>query len=133
MLLEKRKKRVTEIPTASTADIGFLLIIFFLSTSTMDVNKGVSLTLPPKGEKIEVQKKNIANLLINARGDIMLNEELVTLTSISERVRQMLQDNPMLLFSVKTDVHTKYDVFIDVLDQLKKANAPRISIAEPEG
>ena len=132
-LLKKRPKKKAEIPTTSTADIGFLLMIFFITTSTMDTDKGMSLSLPPKGEQLEVQKKNIANLLINADGQIMMNEEPIQLSAISERARQMLRDNPIIIFSVKTDVRTKYDVYIDVVDQLKRANAQRISIAEPEG
>jgi len=132
-LLKKKAKKKAEIPTTSTADIGFLLMIFFITTSTMDTDKGLSLSLPPKGEQLEVQKKNIANLLINADGQIMLNEEPIQLSAIGERARQMLRDNPILIFSVKTDVRTKYDVYIDVVDQLKRANAQRISIAEPEG
>ena len=130
--MKKRRGRGVEIPTASLADIGFLLIIFFLVTSTMDTDKGLSLSLPPKGEQIEVQKKNIANLLIRSDGQVMLNEDPIPITAISERARQMLRENPILIFSVKTDVRTKYDVYVDVLDQLKRANAQRISIAEPE-
>jgi len=133
MALNKKKRKKAEIPTTSTADIGFLLMIFFITTSTMDTDKGLSLSLPPKGEQIEVQKRNIANLLINADGQIMLNEEPIALAAISERARQMLRDNSILIFSVKTDLRTKYDIYIDVLDQLKRANAQRISIAEPEG
>jgi len=133
MALKKRKKKKADIPTASTADIGFLLLIFFICTSTMDTDKGLSLSLPPKGDELQVHKRNIANLLVNADGQIMLNEEPISLSAISERARQMLQENSLLIFSVKTDAHTKYDVYIDVLDQLKKANAQRISIAEPEG
>ncbi len=132
MLLENEKRRSSEIPTASLADIAFLLLVFFLVTTTIDTDKGLSLALPPKGETKEVRKKNIANILINAEGQVMLNEEPIEITMIRERARQMLRENPNLIFSVKTDRKTKYQVYIKVLDQLKQANAQRISIAEPE-
>jgi biopolymer transport protein ExbD len=131
MALQKRKKEV-EIPTSSLADIAFLLLVFFLVTTTVDVDKGLSLVLPEKGQETKVRQKNIASLLINAEGQIMLNEEPVELRQIKDRVRLMLQENPLLILSVKTDRNTRYDVYIDVIDQLKQANAPRISIAEPE-
>ncbi|MBD3386832.1 biopolymer transporter ExbD [candidate division KSB1 bacterium] len=131
MALEKRKKEV-EIPTSSLADIAFLLLVFFLVTTTVDVDKGLSLVLPEKGQETKVRQKNIASLLINAGGQIMLNEEPVELRQIKDRVRLMLQENPLLILSVKTDRNTRYDVYVDVIDQLKQANAPRISIAEPE-
>ncbi len=131
MALNKRKKEV-EIPTSSLADIAFLLLVFFLVTTTIDTDKGLSLVLPEKGQETKVREKNMAKLLINADGMIMLNEEPIEMRQIEDRVRLMLQENPLLIFSVKTDRNTKYDIYIDVIDQLKQANASRISIAEPE-
>ena len=132
MFLGKRKKGAVEIPTASLADIAFLLLVFFLVTTTIDTDKGIALVLPDRGEATEVRKKNIANLLINANGEVLLREEPIAINLIAERARQMLMENDKLIFSVKTDARTKYEVFIKVLDQLKQANATRISIAEPE-
>ena len=129
---EKERKEGVEIPTSSLADIAFLLLIFFLVTTTIDTDKGLSLVLPEKGQETEVRKKNITNLLVNAGGQIMLDEEPIELRQVKERVRLKLQENPLMIFSVKTDAKTKYDIYIDVIDQLKQANATRISIAEPE-
>lgn len=132
MALKRDRKVPVEPPTSSLADIAFLLLVFFLVTTTVDVDKGLSLSLPEKGQVTEVRKKNIANLLINATGQVMLNEEPIELNMVRERARLMMQENPLIIFSVKTDQKTKYDVYIDVIDQLKQANATRISIAEPE-
>ncbi len=117
---------------ASLADIAFLLLIFFLVTTTIDMDKGLGIVLPAKGEQTEVAKKNISNLLINARGQILLDEELVPLRDVQPLVRQKMQENPNLIISVKTDRRTTYQRYVDVLDELKQANANRISIANPE-
>ena len=132
MALKKRKKQGVEINSSSMADIAFLLLIFFLVTTTVDTDKGLSLVLPEKGQITEVKKDNIKNLLINANGQILLDEQPVTIGQVRERARAMMQANPFVIFSVKTDAQTKYDIYIDVIDQLKQANATRISIAEPE-
>ncbi|MCH7618274.1 MAG: biopolymer transporter ExbD [Candidatus Marinimicrobia bacterium] len=132
MILEKRKKRPAEIPTSSMADIAFLLLIFFLVTTTIDMDKGLTLVLPAPGEEKEIPKENISNLLINAAGNVMLDEEFIPLTQISRTVRIKILKNKNLIISVKTDRETDYQVFVSVLDQLKMANATRISIAEPE-
>jgi biopolymer transport protein ExbD len=132
MLVEKKKSRLSEIPTSSLADIAFLLLIFFLVTTTIDVDKGISLVLPEKGETKEVHKKNIANILINANGQVMLNEEPIEIPMLRNRVKQMITENDKLIISVKTDAKTKYETYVDVLDELKLANATKISIAEPE-
>ena len=114
------------------ADIAFLLLIFFLVTTTIDMDKGLTLVLPAPGEEKEIPKENISNLLINAAGNVMLDEEFIPLTQISRTVRIKILKNKNLIISVKTDRETDYQVFVSVLDQLKMANATRISIAEPE-
>ena len=133
MLVEKKKSRKSDIPMASLADIAFLLLIFFLVTTTIDVDRGIGLSLPAKGEETEVRTKNITNLLINSQGEILLDNEIIAINEIARRIEQKIQENPNLIVSVKTDRETKYDVFVQVLDELKVANATRISIAEPEG
>jgi biopolymer transport protein ExbD len=132
MLLEKKKTRTAEIPMASLADIAFLLLIFFLVTTTIDVDKGIGLTLPAKGQETKVRSKNITNLLINAQGEILLDNEIIQLEEINQIVRRKIEENPNLIISVKADRETEYDVYVEVLDELKIANATRISIAEPE-
>lgn len=131
MVIKKRSSDV-EIPSASLADIAFLLLIFFLVATTIDVDKGLDLVLPPMGSEIEVAKRNITNLLINSEGQILLDNQLVNVEEVDDIIREKLLANDKLIVSVKTDRKTKYNIYIKVLDQLKKAGATRISIAEPE-
>ncbi|MFQ6675573.1 MAG: ExbD/TolR family protein [Fidelibacterota bacterium] len=128
----KRRIRPGEIPTASMADIAFLLLIFFLVTTTIDMDKGLGLVLPPKGEQKEVPKKNISNLLINAKGEVLLDKEPVQVPDLKRVIREKLAANDKLIISVKTHPMTKYQAYVDVLDQLKQAEATRISIAETD-
>jgi biopolymer transport protein ExbD len=131
MIIKKRNREV-EIPSASLADIAFLLLIFFLVATTIDVDKGLDLTLPEMGQTKEIPKKNITNLLINEAGQILLDNEVVSVEEVDDIIRDKLLANDKLIVSVKTDRKTKYDIYIKVLDQLKRAGATRISIAEPE-
>jgi len=126
----KKRIRAGEIPTASMADIAFLLLIFFLVTTTIDMDKGLGLVLPPKGEEKEIPKRNISNILINARGDILLDKEPIQMRDIRQVVREKMAVNDKLIFSVKTHPKARYQAYVNVLDQLKMANATRISIAE---
>ena len=133
MLLSKRKKESPDIPTSALPDIVFLLLIFFLVTTAIDAEKGLDTTLPPATEDfIKIPPKNIKNLLINAAGQVAINGEPIEIRDITREIKDALQENPKLIVSIKTDRLTKYDVYIDVLDRLKKADAKRISIAEPE-
>lgn len=133
MLLGKRKKISQDIPTSALPDIIFLLLIFFLVTTTIDAEKGLDLVLPPaETEMLEMSKKNIANLLINAAGNVAIDNEIVEIRDITRIIKERIQENPLLVVSVKTDKLTRYDIYLDVIDKLKKAEAKRISLAEPE-
>ncbi|WP_251981176.1 ExbD/TolR family protein, partial [Salinibacter ruber] len=80
-LLEKRRsdREEASIPTAGMADIAFLLLIFFLVTTTINVDTGIGMTLPPKlkpeQEPPPVKERNLMNVLVNASGDVLVDEE----------------------------------------------------------
>lgn len=98
----------------------------------MDMDKGLDLVLPPVGETKEIPKKNIANLLVDAKGNVLLNKKPIKINDVKKEVMRMIAENDKLIISVKTHPSTKYQAYIDVLDQLKMANAKKISIAETE-
>ncbi|NOQ97888.1 MAG: biopolymer transporter ExbD [Calditrichae bacterium] len=134
MAIKRNRERMEpDIPSASLPDIVFQLLIFFLVTTTIDVDKGLDLILPPPGQDvIEIREKNIANVLINDAGQILIDQEIISAEEVDNIVRDKLLDNPNLIISLKTSRKTKYEIYIKVLDQLKRAGATRISIAEPE-
>jgi biopolymer transport protein ExbD len=132
MAIRERKARTGTIPDSGMADIAFLLLIFFLVTTTIDMDKGLGIILPAEGQELEINKKNILNCLISASGAVLLGGEPVELKNLSRRVQEKLRENDKLIVSVKAHEKAQYDVYIQVLDQLKLAKATRISIAETE-
>lgn len=132
MAIRERKARTGTIPDGGMADIAFLLLIFFLVTTTIDMDKGIGIILPAEGQELEINKKNILNCLISASGAVLLGGEPVELKNLSRRVQEKLRENDKLIVSVKAHEKAQYDVYIQVLDQLKLAKATRISIAETE-
>ncbi|MBD07030.1 MAG: biopolymer transporter ExbD [Gemmatimonadetes bacterium] len=136
MNLRKRTNRVPpEIPTSSMADIAFLLIVFFLVSTTMNQDKGLSLHLPPVAETKEVRQKNICNVWINDQDQIAFFESdqltVVEFANLRTNIQQRLAANENLIVSLKAERASTYRMFVDVLDELKLAGATRISIAEP--
>ena len=113
------------------ADIAFLLLVFFLVTTTISMDKGISLVLPSEGNELEVNRKNIVNILMNESGKVLLDDIPTKMNSIKDIVVRRLSGNPNLIFSVQTHPRTKYQDYLRVLDQLKEAKATKISIANP--
>ena len=129
-MIRNRRFKGVEIPTGSMADIAFLLLVFLLVTTTIDTDKGLGIILPPAGDvEIEIKKKNILNCLINSQGKVLLDEEPTEVEQINRIVKKRLSKNPLLIVSVKAHPKTAYSDYVRVIDQLKIANAKKISIA----
>ena len=129
-MTKKRRFKAEGIPTSSMADIAFLLLVFFLVTTTIDTDKGLGIVLPPPGDmEIEIRKENILNCLINSQGKVLLDEEPTSIDQIHRVVSKKLRANDKLIVSVKDHPKTAYNDYVKVIDQLKRADAKRISIA----
>ena len=135
MPILNRKERVSdEIPTASMADIAFLLLVFFLTTTVFNEEKGLPIVLPEKSEEVEVSAKNLLFMLVQPDGSVIVKrgeseqEQVVTYRQIEGILRQELSANPNLIAAVKTDPTAAYRHMINVLDEVKKAGAERISL-----
>lgn len=127
-----RRRMKADIPTASMADIAFLLIVFFMLTSVFATEKGLQIVLPEKGETVKIKKANIAQVYINALGQVRIEGDDVSVEEIKEKVSSMLAVNDSLVFSLKADKRCKYETIIKVFDELRGANAQRVAFAPPE-
>lgn len=134
-VLNKKKTKVSgEVPMSSTADIAFLLLIFFLVTTVFPKDKGLSIVLPEPGEEAQVSQKNILHLIIQPNGSVTVRrgesqqEQVMRPAEIEGLWRQEVAGNPNLIAAVKTHPDTPYRMMIDVLDALHSANAERISL-----
>jgi len=120
-----------EVNSSSMSDIAFLLLVFFLVTTTISLDKGISLILPAEGNEMEVNKNNIVNVLINDQGKVLFGDKPTAIKDIKRKAINKINGNQNIIFSVLTTKRTKYKFYIEVLDQLKQAGASKISIANP--
>ena len=130
-MIKFKRRPPVEINSSSMADIAFLLLVFFLVTTTISMDKGISLVLPSEGNELEVNRKNIVNILMNESGKVLFDDKPTKVNAIRGLVERKLSGNPNLIFSVQTHPRTKYQDYLNVLDQLKEAKASKISIANP--
>ena len=132
-MIKKSRPEAEEINSSSMADIAFLLLVFFLVTTTISMDKGISLILPADGNELEVNRKNITSILVNDKGKVLMDDQPIKISQIKSKALKKIASNNNIIFSVTTHKNTKFDDYILVLDQLKQANATKISIANPPG
>lgn len=131
-MIKKKKLQEATIPTSSMADIAFLLLLFFLVATVIDVDTGLGLTLPeyvPPEERreIKVDPQRLVAVLVNEQGDVLIDGEIVSLFQIKNLIKpKILQrvDLPLskkIIVSLKTDRKTIYNQYIAALDQIKLA------------
>ena len=127
----RNRRKLQEINSSSMADIAFLLLVFFLVTTTISMDKGISLVLPSEGNEMEVNKSNIVNILVNESGKVLVDDKPSRIIDIKSIAEKRIANNKNVIFSVQTHPRTKYQIYLKVLDKLKEATASKISIANP--
>ncbi|MHB9030684.1 MAG: ExbD/TolR family protein [Candidatus Latescibacterota bacterium] len=124
----KRKGVSTDIPTGPMADISFLLIIFFMVSTTFVVYRGFPVDLP-FAQTIDSlkSKRNVVNIWVSPTGRIMVDEYDTELKTLGAIVQAKLAANPRVVVMVKSDRNTEYRMISGVIEELRKANALRVS------
>ena len=111
------------------SDIAFLLLIFFLVTTIFALEEGIPIILPGKqSQNVKVKRKNILVVQAHANGAITIDKEPVTLTQVRPIIERKVAENKKLIIVIETHPDSEYGLMIDILDELRLANARRISL-----
>lgn len=141
------KRAAPEVNAGSMADIAFLLLIFFLVTTTIETDTGISRKLPPmedSEEDVIIKQKNIFTVLINGKDQLLVEDELMELKDLRKAAVEFLDngggtgedacsyckgkkspsssDNPdKAIISLKNERETTYSTYISVQNELVAA------------
>ena len=131
--MKKKKSILQEINAGSMSDIAFLLLIFFLITTTMASDQGILNLLPSKDvEGFTVKKeRNVLKILINKDDELWVEDKPMDIKELADfavkfitnkGVDENLSESPQkAIVSLKNDRGTSYDAYIEVQDELRKA------------
>lgn len=127
----RRHREQGEIPTASTADIAFLLILFFMVTTVFRATKlNLRITIPEaKSTERILMRRNVSYIWVDVNQKIYLDDNMISNELIAGKMTQKVWDNPEVITVLKVDESASYGVVDGILDQLKEAKAFRITFA----
>jgi len=134
MKILKRRHPHPEIPLVSTADISFLLLIFFLSTTIFATQRGISLELPRPGDlPLVLSPAKTALLSVSADQSVTLDGVVVPMETLGHAIQLKLREKPDLTLILTIDPAAPYAALVGALDQVKLAGARQVSIQTGSG
>jgi biopolymer transport protein ExbD len=130
-----RDRMSNEINAGSMADIAFLLLIFFLVTTTIVEDKGITVKLPPWSEEdpdiTKLKSRNVFAVLVNAQNDLLVRGEPMDIDMLREKTKEFivnptkredLAERPTkAIITLKNDRGTNYETYVGVYNELKAA------------
>lgn len=125
----KKNKASSDIPSASLADMAFLLLIFFMVSTTFRSEDPREVVLPEAEaqEKIPEKRQDILHLYVEGDGGVFINDQRVPIPQISDIVAPMRAEQPRLVVAVRGDTDVPYSVVNDVQEELRDAGAVRVN------
>ena len=124
----QRKSNVGQtIPTSSMADIAFLLLVFFMVTTIFKLEDGLPVEMPKAEAGIQIPRERVSHVWIDRLGNISINDKLMHPEQIEGVIYKKLVENPNLIVAFNTDKQTPFDIVDEVMEELKQANATRVS------
>jgi len=139
-------RKLASFNTAQMADISFLLLTFFMMTSSINVQQGIPRRLPPPSEKttdVQINQRNVFSVIVNFNDQIFANGEIIPLNQLTVRAKEFLENplnSPQLpekdvklidnmgeypiskgVLSLTNDQSTSYNMYVQVQNELQRA------------
>ena len=126
----RRRRKPSEIPTSSMADIAFLLIIFFMLTAVFTTNQGIQFQYPEDDPNDpDVQPEEAIHIKIEGEGRFQIDKNPTSsLEEIGGYVRAKMEQSPEKPVIIESDPDVPYFVMIDVFDLLKQLEVKNIAV-----
>jgi biopolymer transport protein ExbD len=143
------KRKTPGLNTGAMSDISFLLLTFFLLTSSINTEQGIPRKLPPpktedtKDKKVDINKRNVLNVLVNFRDEISVNGEVIMIGDLKAKAKEFFANptnDPSLpekqskaidgigdfavskgVVSLTNDQGTSYNMYVQVQNELQRA------------
>ncbi|MBR6131084.1 MAG: biopolymer transporter ExbD [Bacteroidales bacterium] len=143
------KRKTPGLNTGAMSDISFLLLTFFLLTSSINTEQGIPRKLPPpknddsKEVKVDINRRNVLNVLVNFRDEISVNGDVIMITELKDKAKEFFANptnDPSLpekqsksieglgdfavskgVVSLTNDQGTSYNTYVQVQNELQRA------------
>lgn len=126
---ERKSKASSDIPDSSLADMAFLLLIFFMVSTTFPQERPMKMPWPQaqSTEKLDEQRKNILHIFVTQDGNVFINDRRIPNEQVSNLIAPLYAQNRELLISLRADRNTPYGTIYNIQEELQEAGALRLT------
>ena len=132
VMKRRKKEALGELRMDSTADVAFLLLIFFIVTTIFAAEQGLTLVLPGKQKNrediVKVKETNIATITIHQDNVVTLDRRPIEINHLQQSIEDRLLSNSKLVVVLQTHPDANYGMMIACLDELRLARANKVSL-----
>jgi biopolymer transport protein ExbD len=127
--LKRKSKAASEIPSSSLADMAFLLLIFFMVTTTFRKERKQEVVFPEAEatQKLEEPRKDVLHIYVLTDGTIFINDQNVPPENVGAVVRPIATENRGLVAMLRSDRDVQYNRIDNILKELAQAGAYRVA------
>ena len=128
MIFRRKHREVPELNTTSTADISFMLLVFFLVTSSMGSDRGLGRKLSPmddpqRQEQQDISRSNVLEVRLDEHDVMYCDDRQVTRQELQQQVESFLASRmtDQYVIAVETDRKTSYNAYFEMQDAIVAA------------
>lgn len=125
---ERSRKRNPELSLVPLIDVMLVLMIFFMVAGRMEQLEVLPVD-PPLAESSEDMNQGALVIVLGSHDEVLVDDELIDMGHIGEKVKAYIENNPKRLITVKADARMKADKLIDALDTINDAGGKNLTIA----
>ena len=127
--LKRKSKAASEIPSSSLADMAFLLLIFFMVSTTFRKEQKRDVVIPEaeSTQKLDEPRKDVLHVFVERDGSVFINDRNIPIAQVSDVLLPLRQDNPKLVVVLRGDVDVAYRYVDAVQKEFQEAGAVRVT------
>ncbi|MCF6217681.1 MAG: biopolymer transporter ExbD [Gammaproteobacteria bacterium] len=128
MEFEGRARIHSHLDIAPLIDIVFLLLVFFMLTSTFLVPEAIELELPKSSSATLTEERPIV-VAFNREGQLALNGKTLQLSELGNAIKPLIAGNSELTITLKSDAHTEVQQLLAIMDEIRAAGGNNVALA----
>jgi biopolymer transport protein ExbD len=127
--LKRRAKAVSEIPSSSLADMAFLLLIFFMVSTSFPKEQPRTFTPPEAAatERLEEHRRDVLHVYVERDESIYINDERTPVEQVSDVLAPVVRENDRIVILIRSDRDVSYGIIDQVMKEFQQAGALRVS------